>query len=324
MITVSEDHRETPVSGRPVSLPGGLHCIDLPQPLPGFRRFISAWLFTDPLGRRVLVDPGPADTIPLLIRELESLTDGIDLILLTHIHLDHSGGVGRLCARFPGARVLAHPRAFRHLTDPEKLWRASVETLGDVARTYGPPAPVDGAVLIEKDEAGLVEVFPTPGHAPHHLAFRVSCGDVRLLFVGEAAGLTLPTESGELWLRPTTPPCFDAAAALESLDRVASVLVGDELLCYAHWGAYGDARKRVALARSQVSEWLDIVAGMRNRPPEAIAGYLLEHDPLLRASLPEDLLERERLFIGNSVLGFLGFLAGPAEAHEGGRKAASE
>ena len=81
MITVSEDHRETPVSGRPVSLPGGLHCIDLPQPLPGFRRFISAWLFTDPLGRRVLVDPGPADTIPLLIRELESLTDGIDLIL---------------------------------------------------------------------------------------------------------------------------------------------------------------------------------------------------------------------------------------------------
>ena len=27
--------------------------------------------------------PGPADTIPLLIRELESLTDGIDLILLT-------------------------------------------------------------------------------------------------------------------------------------------------------------------------------------------------------------------------------------------------
>ena len=102
------------------------------------------------------------------------------------------------------------------------------------------------------------------------------------------------------------------------------MLVGDELLCYAHWGAYGDARKRMALARSQVSEWLDIVAGMRNRPPEAIAGYLLEHDPLLRASLPEDLLERERLFIGNSVLGFLGFLAGPAEAHEGGRKAASE
>ena len=62
-------------------------------------RFISAWLFTDPLGRRVLVDPGPADTIPLLIRELESLTDGIDLILLTHIHLDHAGGLGQFCSR---------------------------------------------------------------------------------------------------------------------------------------------------------------------------------------------------------------------------------
>ena len=291
------------------SLPDGLRCVDLPQPLPGFRRFISAWFFRDTLGRRVLVDPGPASTIPRLLGELEGVTDGIDLILLTHIHLDHSGGLGQFCARFPGARVLTHPKAFRHLTNPEKLWRASVETLGDVARSYGPPVPVDEAVLIEADKAGLVEVFPTPGHAPHHLAFRVSCGDARLFFVGEAAGLTLPTESGELWLRPTTPPRFDAAAALESLDRLASALGGDELLCYAHWGAYDDALRRVALARLQIARWLEVIRSMRDCSPETITTHLLERDPLLQAPLAKGLLERERLFIGNSVRGFLGFLS---------------
>lgn len=300
-------------------LPDGLHCIDLPQPLPGFRRFVSAWFFRDAGGRRVLVDPGPAGTIPHLLRELEALTDGVDLVLLTHIHLDHSGGLGPLCARWPKARVLAHPKAFRHLTDPAKLWRASLETLGDVARTYGPPEPVDGAVLIERDESGLVEVFPTPGHAPHHLAFRVLCGACgrerkRLFFVGEAAGLTLPTESGALWLRPATPPRFDAAAACASLDRIEAVLGGDEPLCYAHWGAYGDARRRVALARSQIAEWLEVIGAMRDASPEAIAAHLLAHDPLLRAPLPEDLMERERLFVGNSVRGFLGFLNERAEA----------
>lgn len=297
-----------------VRLPDGLHLIDLPQPLPGFRRFISSWFFRDAVGRRILVDPGPADTIPFLLRKLAAVTDGVDLVLLTHIHLDHSGGLGQFCRSRPEARVLAHPKAFRHLTDPAKLWTASVETLGDVARTYGPPEPVDGPILAEADDAGLIEVLPTPGHAPHHLAFRVLCGERALFFVGEAAGLTLPTESDGLWLRPTTPPRFDAAAALESLDRIASALRGDELLCYAHWGAYGEARRRVALAAAQIAEWLETVGTMRDRPVESIAEHLLKHDPLLQASLPEDLMERERLFVGNSVRGFLGFLDGLAEA----------
>lgn len=299
----------TGFENRQAPLPDGLHCIDLPQSLPGFRRFISAWFFRDALGRRVLIDPGPANTIPLLLRELDPLTDGVDLILLTHIHLDHAGGLGQFCSRFPKARVLTHPKAFRHLTNPEKLWRASVETLGDVARTYGPPVPVEGALLTDADEAGLVEVFPTPGHAPHHLSFRVLCGGRRAFFVGEAAGLTLPTESGGLWLRPASPPRFDADAACASLDRIEAALGGDELLCYAHWGAYDDALRRVALARLQIARWLEVIRSMRDCSPETITTHLLERDPLLQAPLAKGLLERERLFIGNSVRGFLGFLS---------------
>ena len=289
---------------------GGLYLIDLPQAMPGFQRFISSWFFRDAAGRRVVVDLGPAATVPLLLRELEALTDGVDLVLLTHIHLDHAGGLSAFCARYPSVKVLAHPRAFRHLREPRKLWDASVRTLGDIALMYGEPAPLGGdTALLEEDDRGIAETFQTPGHAPHHLCFRVPSQTRTLFFIGEAAGMTLPAPDA-LWLRPTTPPRFDGDAALRSMDLVLSALRGDELLCYAHWGTAENPKERVALAREQTQRWLDVIAGMKEESPEDVVSWFLERDPLLRAVPAPDLLERERRFMVNSVLGMRGFLNG--------------
>ena len=120
--------------------------------------------------------------------------------------------------------------------------------------------------------------------------------------------MVLPLEDGELWLRPTTPPRFDADAARSSLELLASVLRGDELLCYAHWGASENPRERTLQAREQLERWLSFIAPLRDLAPEEIVEYLLVHDPLLRRSgdLPPDLLERERRFMANSVRGMIG------------------
>ena len=45
----------------------------------------------------------------------------------------------------------------------------------------------------------------------------------------------------------------------------------------------------------------------RSRPEEVVE-CLLRRDPLLQARLDEDLMERERRFMANSVQGFMGFL----------------
>ncbi len=289
------------------NLPPGLFLFDLPQPRSGFKQFISSWFFTDSIGRRILVDPGPANTIPLLLEQLNAVADGIDVVLLTHIHLDHSGGLGQFCSAYPNASVIAHKKALRHLADPSRLWSASLDTLGDIALMYQKPIPVEAALISSYDDAGKIEIFETPGHATHHLSFRaVSSSGRRLFFAGEAAGLTLPVKDG-LWLRPTTPPKFDADAAFDSIDKICDILAGDELLCYAHWGAAEDPVARVNMAKEQLKKWMDFISSMTDKTSDYIASRLMEAQ-LASCSPDDDLTERERIFMTNSVEGILGFL----------------
>ena len=293
-------------------LPNGLHLIDLPQPRPGYRRFISSWFFIDPQGRHILVDPGPANTIPMLLEALTPLTNKIDLILLTHIHLDHSGGVAQLCESYDSAKVVAHRKASRHLIDPKTLWEASLATTGDVALMYGQPKQLAPDKLLDYDREELagIKIMETPGHAPHHLCFIVPFNGEELFFVGEAAGLHMLTEDGKAYIRPASPGKFDAPAALASLTEMEAAIQGDELLCYAHWGAARDAKAYLAAAKTQINYWLDTIGKMQNCTLGQIAEYLLSNDKFLagHSTLSEDLRQRELLFMENNIKGFLAYL----------------
>ena len=131
-----------------------LALIPLPQDLPGFDTFISAWLVTGE--RTYLVDPGPAVTIQKLVAALRALhIHHLDAILLTHIHIDHSGGIGDLVTHFPDTPVVCHPKAVEHLVDPARLWAGSVKTLGAIARAYGPISPVPADRVGDRRGFGL-------------------------------------------------------------------------------------------------------------------------------------------------------------------------
>jgi hypothetical protein len=112
------------------------------------------------------------------------------------------------------------------------------------------------------------------------------------------------------YLRPTTPPKFDGAAARASLRKIEEALQGDELLCYGHWGAARHARNQMALARGQFDEWTTLFSKMQDQTEEAIMNSLLTQDSLLKGyfRLPEDLRARECFFIRNSVKGFLQYI----------------
>lgn len=60
-----------------------------------------------------LVETGPSISIPYLLKGLEDLghrPEDVRNIIVTHIHLDHAGGVGLLLEKCPNAQVGCAPQ----------------------------------------------------------------------------------------------------------------------------------------------------------------------------------------------------------------------
>jgi len=288
-----------------------LYLIDIDQTLEGFRKFISAWLYRVS-GATLLIDPGPASTIPYLVKRLKQAgVDRVDHVLLTHIHLDHAGGTGQLLKHFPDAKINCHPKGIPHMVAPQKLWEESKKVLGRVAEAYGEMAPVpeSGISFRERIDLGgaFIESIETLGHAPHHVSYRV--GDI--LFAGEIAGVHVPLDKG-FYVRPATPPPFQHETFRESIAKAAALDVS--LVCLGHYGWRKDVADLFERARRQLDFWVDTVERhfRRGSDPfeEAVLADLIASDPDMSGwqSLPKDIQARERNFCFNSIRGIGGYL----------------
>jgi glyoxylase-like metal-dependent hydrolase (beta-lactamase superfamily II) len=286
-----------------------LKLIDLQPPIPGYERFIGAYLFCGE--KKAIVDPGPASAIPQLLSALAQLKTSlneIDYVILTHIHIDHAGGAGTALREMPRARVLAHSLALRHLIDPTRLWEASLKTLGDLALLYGriEPVPEDRVAaatdLMTIDLGGgqVLEVHLTPGHAAHHMSLFDRQNGV--LIAGEAAGVCV---NGAV--RMATPPPFRMDETLSSIDRLISL--EPKTLCYGHFGCYGNAVERLRLARSKLLAWHEIVgsAARGGTGAEDILVLLRNKDRDLDYldALSRDACRREHDLLVNTINGLL-------------------
>lgn len=287
--------------------------IPLPVPIDGFDDFISAWVHTaDPV---CVIDPGPAVSSSALLAALDELgVKRLDYILLTHIHIDHAGGVRALSDAFPEAPVVCHPKGIGHLADPERLWQGSLKTLGRVAWAYGPiePVPQERLSAAGQLRSETLAALPTPGHAVHHFSYLLNNG---ILFAGEAGGNCLSLDDGGCYLRPATPPRFFLETHLQSLDRL--IALKPERICYGHVGMQSGAERLLKAHRDQLHRWEALIRPFFTIHPEheadamaACRDHLLRNDSLLSgfASLPAAVQERERSFIINSIKGYWGYL----------------
>jgi glyoxylase-like metal-dependent hydrolase (beta-lactamase superfamily II) len=288
-----------------------LTCIDLDQPsLEGFRKFISSWLYQEE-DFTILVDPGPLSTIPRLCSEIRKQgVERLNYILLTHIHIDHAGGTGALVKEFPGVKVICHPEGVRHMTAPEKLWEGTRKVLGPVlAEAYGEIVPVPAENIGYEEAVGRtgIHAFLTPGHAVHHCSYLLD----DLLFAGEVAGVHCELAEG-LYMRPATPPRFILQVALDSIDRM--IQMAPRTMVFAHYGMVDEAVKHLRIARNQLLLWTRGVAvnsaqeGAKRE--EAIIQWLLQHDENYRNvdRLPQDIIARERYFLGNTLRGLIEYV----------------
>lgn len=284
-----------------------LELIDLDIESLGYTRFISAWLYKGRQGT-FLVDTGPACTVDQLLAGLEKNgVENLDWILLTHIHLDHAGGIGHVTRHFPEATIVCHERAVSHLIDPTRLWEGSKKVLGKVAETYGPIEPVPEERIVTRDHVAFasgISVIPTPGHAPHHQSFVFE----DFLFCGEVFGVFLEFEK-DIYLRPATPPKFVFEEFYDSMERLAPET--DRKICFAHYGMFPDGGRILEIARTQLRMWLEVVRSHAGNPKmNAIVSDLKANDPVfaLIDDLPPLIREREMYYTANTIRGMLGYI----------------
>ena len=230
--------------------------------LGGWERVTAGYLIEGPAP--VLVETGSQSSVPALLAALDELglaADDLAGVAVTHIHLDHAGGVGDVARAFPKATVYVHEKGARHLIDPTRLVASAEQVYGDLLDSlYGrlDPTPAERIrVLADGDE---VEVGPghvlttvdSPGHAKHHLALHDSGSG--LLFAGDAVGVRLP-DAGVL--RPSTPPPdFDLDAALASLDRFAARSPAG--IALAHYGLVPDPGTVLEEAGDTLRRWAHV------------------------------------------------------------------
>jgi glyoxylase-like metal-dependent hydrolase (beta-lactamase superfamily II) len=290
----------------------GWSLINIPQDLPGFNRFIGSWVYRGE--KNLLVDVGPANSAPRLLDTLAGMgLERVDYILLTHVHIDHAGGLAACLAQFPMAQVVCHENGVRPLVSPHALWEGSRKVLGNIAEAYGRPGAVSKEKLIAHTEARIdnLVVINTPGHASHHMSY-IYGGH---LFAGEAAGNYYVVQDAD-YLRPATPPRFFYKVFSESLGRLMAF--EDMPICYAHWGQASSSHTMLKRFDAQLSRWEAIIKGEirvgSKRMVERCVERLLEKDLDLQAFgvMEPEVQRRERYFLANSVKGYIGFLQNSA------------
>lgn len=249
----------------------------------GIENFIASYVLKGK--QAAIIETGPTSSIPNLIAGLKSLKvelDDVVYVAVTHIHLDHGGGVGTLLKSLPNARVIVHPAGAPHLVNPQKLWQQSVEVQGkQIADLYHAPEPVPAERIVPVADGMTFDlgnsvsfrVVETLGHASHHQSYYEPLAG--RLFPGDAAGIYLRQLDVVV---PTIPAPFRLDGALTSLEKLVSL--SPSALCYSHFGMADDAVERLRAYAQQLKLWASVAEqGVRNHQTfEVIRDKIVETD----------------------------------------------
>src|ERR1700736_2067920 len=124
--------------------------------LGGWERVTAGYLVEGPAP--VLVETGSQSSVPALLKALDDhgvAADDLAGVAVTHIHLDHAGGVGDVARAFPKATVYVHEKGARHLVNPARLVDSASRVYGDLLDSlYGrlDPTPAERIHVLHDGE----------------------------------------------------------------------------------------------------------------------------------------------------------------------------
>lgn len=254
------------------------HYLDRPE-------FAAAYLLVEG-DEAAFIDNNTNHAVPRMLAALETAglrPEQVRYLIVTHVHLDHSGGTSALAKLCPQATVLAHPRAAPHIVDPGDLVASASAVYGaeEFKRLYGTIEPVaeDRVRILEDDEVlswgrRRLTFLHTRGHANHH--FCIADDRSGAVFTGDAFGLHYPAlqTQGPFAFPSTSPTAFDAELARQAIRRLIDL--APSRLYPTHFGAVGDIENTAAqlIRHLDFAERLAADAQASDFSDEALEDYI--------------------------------------------------
>ena len=253
--------------------PNGTYAVDTEYVRPG----LAAAHIVEHRGRAAFIDVGTTHSVPYLLAALDRLgiaRDSVDLLLLTHVHLDHAGGAGALMQALPNAKAILHPRGAPHLVDPAKLISGTRVVYGEgiYRKLYGDIVPIAAERVITTQDGDRLELagrpfelIHTPGHALHHQC--IVDLDHAAVFTGDTFGLSyreFDTAQGAFIVPTTTPTQFDPDQLIASIDRISAYK--PEAAYLMHYSRVTDIPKLAGDLKAQVRQLVQIARQNADHP----------------------------------------------------------
>lgn len=213
--------------------------------------------------RAAFVENNTSHALPLLMKALKEhgySPEQVEYAIITHVHLDHAGGSGSLMRKCPNAKLLAHPKAARHVIDPSRLIASAQKVYGEevFAKLYGEilPVPEERVRIMEDGESlqfgsRVLKFIHTRGHANHH--FCVHDSKSNGIFTGDSFGIAYPLlqRNGSFLFPSTTPTEFDPEEARMTLTKITGT--GATHAYLTHFASFSE----MADGRSQLESGID-------------------------------------------------------------------
>ena len=228
----------------------------------------------------IIIEQGPKSTVNRILGFLDNLEvkhKNINLFV-THLHLDHSGSVGTLLNNYWNIKAYVHPRGAKHLIDPEKLWRGSLNALGWIAEVYGKPEPAPAHKLKIVDDGERVsfgdeqyEFIFTEGHASHHIS--IYWWNEEVMFVGDSCGIYIREID---YMLPTTIYPVKLDLYIGSIEKM--IKYNPRYLYYPHFGIVKNGSRRLEEHKEQVIKWYNVAKETRPRDIEEYKKMLAAED----------------------------------------------
>ncbi|MDG1229405.1 MAG: MBL fold metallo-hydrolase [Candidatus Actinomarina sp.] len=212
----------------------------------------------------ILIEVGPSNSFPYLVSALNSLgIENVNRSAITHLHLDHVGGIGHVVEKYKNHFVYIHELGIKHLPNPEKLWNAvaAIYTEDWLTENWGKikPTPIENIKILNDgfnfdlgNNRKLSSIY-SPGHAKHHFSFYDSLS--KTIFMGDTLGLIYP--HGDFVQPNLPPPDFNRDVLIKTLEDISKLELN--YIGIAHFGIHEKPYKLIDDAINSIDKWVNFV-----------------------------------------------------------------